>query len=124
MVALAQGSQSQGIGRRAVEHEIDIAIGLEQLPQMFADPLCPFVVAVTRLMTTGVGLQKPMHGLRTDACVVVTGEMLARGVLGGRGDKAAHERNLWVRKESADSLKDQAFMLGKSDDRILDLSKT
>ena len=85
VVALAQRGQRQRVGRRAVEDEIDVAVGLEELAQSFRDLLRPAVLAVGRLVAAGLRLHEPARGVRAHAGVVVAGEMLqGQGGVGRR----------------------------------------
>ena len=75
---LPHGGQGQGIGGRAVEHKVDIAVGVEQRPQTVRGPLGPGVLAVGRFVRP-VGLRHGRPGLWADAAIVVTGKLFGLG---------------------------------------------
>jgi len=78
VVALAKGRQRQGIGRRTVEGEEHLAVGLEQCAEVISRAGCPLVVAVCPV----VALIRPRHGFpgfRADAGIVVAGKLLLVG---------------------------------------------
>ena len=74
VVALAASRQGQRIGSSAVEDEEDLAGSFEEI----ADPVCgglgPTVIAIGRFMVL-VGFSQGGPGFRSDARVVVRGEM-------------------------------------------------
>ena len=76
MIGLAELRQGERVGRRAVEDEEHLRVGLEQLAQARARLLRPRVVAVARHMTFGVGAHERFESLGTDAGIVVGGELL------------------------------------------------
>ncbi len=75
VIRLAERSQGQGVGCRAVKDKKDFAVGVEEVTQGVTGLGCPRVVAVARRVTV-VGLPESLPGLRADARVVVTGELI------------------------------------------------
>jgi len=75
VVALAQRGQRQRVGGRAVEDEVDIAIGGEDFAQAVGDAARPFVVAVAGGVAV-VGGEEGLQGFGADARAVVAGELL------------------------------------------------
>jgi hypothetical protein len=78
VIRLAQRRQRERVGRRAVEHEEDFAVGLEQVADAVADLRGPRVVAIGGLVAARVGLDQRPQRFRADARVVVGSEMLGR----------------------------------------------
>ena len=76
VVALAHGGERQRVGRRAVEDEEDLAVGLEGLPEEPAGPLGPGIVAVGGGVAA-VGLGHGLPGFGTDPGIVVAGKLVS-----------------------------------------------
>ncbi len=88
MVGLAQRGQRQRVRRGAVEDEEHFAIGLEQVADPVADFLRPRIVAIGLLVAAAVGFEEILERFRTEAGVVVGGEMLHREIRGGGETRA------------------------------------
>lgn len=76
VVALAQRGQGQGVGSGTVEGEEHLAVGFEQVAEVFRGALGPLVVAVGAIVAV-VGLFHCCPGFGADAGIVVAGELLA-----------------------------------------------
>ncbi|MNP18231.1 hypothetical protein D3C76_1107040 [compost metagenome] len=76
VVALAQRGQGQGVGGGAVEGEEHLAVGFEQLAEVFRGAFGPLVVAVGAVVAM-VGFFHRRPGFGADTGIVVAGELLA-----------------------------------------------
>jgi hypothetical protein len=76
--AATNGGERQRVGGRAVENEMDSAIGLEHPPDRLHGRRRPVVVAIPVRMAA-IGVDDGRQRLGTDAGIVVAGELQRRG---------------------------------------------
>ena len=75
---LTDRGQGQRIGGSAIEHEVNVTVGIEQRPQAIRRLLRPAVLTVGRLIHP-VGRLHGFPGLRAHTAVVVAGKLLGLG---------------------------------------------
>ena len=72
----AELREAEGIGRRTVEDDEGLAIGLKNFAHLCTDPFCPWVVTVGNFRAM-IGLGQRGPGLGTDAGGIIARELMA-----------------------------------------------